>query len=616
MKIQLRSLIALMMSCSFAGVIAQNVMENAPAADVTPVSSEVFQRDWAQIDKRPLPKWFNEAKFGIFVVWGPYSIPAYSPVGPNGYAEWYYNRLKNGDKALTGFHKRLYGDASMVDMIDQLTGEMFDAEQWCDLFERSGAKYVVTTANYHDGFAMYPTKYAVTEGSDRWNSTVAGPMRDVIGELNIAGERHNLKMGIYFSLYEWYHPLWLSDKERFVTEHFHPKLKEVVERYKPWSIFFDGDWGQSGEKWRANELAKWLYNESAVKDKVVVNDRWGSSRGINGDVFESEYGYGKWTSPEHPWQEDRGIGQSYGYNRQESAEDYNSTAELLEQLSLVTAGGGNFLLCVGPTADGRIPVIMQQRLLEIGDWLKINGEAIYGAKANPFWPRTFDWGTITQKENKLYLHIFNPDDREITIDGIEAQIEAACVIDKRGEKQPLKFRNKRGELSFTIPTDVALGTTINIVELTTQGEITCDKRAHTTRNGELELTCRAFKYTNPKITPQYGGFRDRMKLIGWSDRNDSATVEIVIDKGGEYELEVAYVEPGKWAGCEVEFEINGQKLHHKTTRSVENDEYIYVPRKLGKVKFDKGGAYTIEIRAKEGGKWSNFGLQSLKLVKN
>lgn len=107
-----------------------------------------------------------------------------------------------------------------------------------------------------------------------------------------------------------------------------------------------------------------------------------------------------------------------------------------------------------------------------------------------------------------------------------------------------------------------------------------------------------------------------MKLIGWSDRNDSASVEIVIDKGGEYELEVAYVEPGKWAGCVVEFEINGQKLHHTTTRSEENEEYIYVPRKLGKVKFDKGGAYTIEIRAKEGGKWSNFALQSLKLIQS
>ncbi len=602
-------------------VSAQDATQNAPTVgQLQGVTNAQFNKDWAEIDKRPLPSWFNEAKFGIFVVWGPYSVPAYSPVGPNGYAEWYWARLRSNDAAIkttnnpiAKFHRENYGDRTMEDLVDDLTAEFFDAKQWCDLFKRSGAKYVVTTCNYHDGFAMYPTEYSATESTDQWNSMVRGPKRDIIGELNEAGDKLGLKMGIYYSLYEWYHPLWLTDKDKFVTDWFHPKFKEVVERYKPYSIFFDGDWGMTGEKWRANELAKWLYTESSVKDVIVTNDRWGSSRGINGDVFESEYGYGKWTSPEHPWQEDRGIGQSYGYNRMEGLDDYNSTDELLEQLSLVTAGGGNFLLCVGPTADGRIPVIMQQRLVDIGEWLKGNGDAIYGANASPFWPRTFDWGTITSKQDKLYLHLFNPDDREVMLDGIDGDITAATIFDVKGERVPLKYGHKKGTLSISIPDNVRLASTVNIIELQTKGEVVCDKRQRVSRDGELFLTGRAFTYSSPKIKAVYGGFRDRMRMVGWTDAKDSATTEVVITKAGEYDLSLTYFAQKHEVGADLEISIAGQTLHHATVLSLENKQYSYDPHKVGTVKIDKPGTYTIKIGAKSGGKWKNFGLQTLQM---
>lgn len=577
-------------------------------------NDEQYEKDWAEINNRALPDWFNQAKFGIFVVWGPYSVPSYAPVGANGYAEWYWARLKSGNKDFVEFHKRVYGDTKMEDLIHDFTADFFDADDWCRLFEQSGARYVVTTANYHDGFAMYPTKYAETQASKEWNSTLVGPKRDVIGELNDAGNKLGLKMGIYYSLYEWYHPLWLSNRDSFVTEHFHPKFKEVVSRYKPWSIFLDGDWEMSGKKWRNTELANWLYLESPVKDVVVVNDRWGSSRGTNGDVFESEYGYGKWSSPEHPWQEDRGIGQSYGYNREEDINDYNSSEELLQQLCLVTAGGGNFLLCVGPTADGRIPVIMQERLLQIGDWLKINGSAIYGAGANPFWPRTFDWGAVTSKQDSLFIHVFSSSTNEIEIDGFNGNIKEAYLTGKKGRSE-VKFEMDSGSLKLRWPENENLNS-ISVLTLVSQGECSYDKRQRQSGNGELFLSARAFSYSNPEISPLYTGYRNRMKVVNWNETDDFAKAEIIISEAGNYKLSLVYIADNEnQTGSEVEIVLAGSTLEHTTVLSKENKEFSFEAKLLGEVNFDRPGEYQIIIKPKKGGAWKGLGLQSFKLEK-
>lgn len=599
----------------FCITIPSKSQQNAPSVEQSKAMLDAqYQKDWAEIDKRPLPAWFNKAKFGIFVVWGPYSVPSYAPVGPNGYAEWYWARLLKGDPDIVKFHERVYGDTKVEDLIHDFTADFFNADDWCNLFAESGAKYVVTTANYHDGFAMYPTGYAETESTKNWNSVELGPKRDVIGELNKAGNKMGLKMGIYFSLYEWYHPLWLSDKDKFVTDHFHPKLKEVVNRYEPWSIFFDGDWGMSGKRWRNNELAKWLYYDSPVKDKVVVNDRWGSSRGINGDVFESEYGYGKWTSPHHPWQEDRGIGQSYGYNRSEDIHDYNSADELIEQLCLVTAGGGNFLLCVGPTADGRIPVIMQERLLQMGNWLKTNGNAIYDAKANPFWPRTFDWGTITTNEDTLFMHVFNPETAEIILDGFAGKVTSAKLQGINGNSK-VKFKQKKDAISLSWDFKNNQND-VSVIKLVTEGTCSYDTIQRQYKNGDLFLTARAFNYSNPNIKPMYGGFRDRMKVIGWKNAKDSAYTDIIITQPGTYKVSVSYMATNKkQTGSEIIIELANKSLNHTTVLCKENKDYIFEPKTLGEVQFNKPGKYSVRITGKPNGTWNEFGLQSFELQK-
>ncbi|MDP6522624.1 MAG: alpha-L-fucosidase [Kiritimatiellia bacterium] len=335
-----------------------------------------YEPNWESIDTRPLPEWFNEAKFGIFIVWGPYSVPSWVP---KGYAEWYWKRSKNTKDGTHKFHLENYGEGFEYEQFaPMMKAELFDADFWADIVAKSGAKYVSFTVNYHDGFAMWPTKYAKTINTDDWNSVVTGPKRDVTAELKTALEKKNVTFGIYYSLMEWFHPLWVADKkEQFAVEWMHPKFKEVVTKYQPSFIFLDGEWHADYKTWHSEELAAWLYNESLVKDYVVVNDRWGKTRGKHGDIFESEYGGAKGWG-DHPWQEDQGMGRSYGYNRNENATDYRSVKSLIGLLTSCAMNGGNLLLDIGPTGDGRIPVIMQDRLLEMGKWLKVNGEAIYG----------------------------------------------------------------------------------------------------------------------------------------------------------------------------------------------------------------------------------------------
>ena len=279
---------------------------------------------------------------------------------------------------------------------------------------------MVMAANYHDGFCLWPSPY-----SPGWNAKETGPKRDVLGEVTAAVRKRGMKMGIYYSLYEWYHPLWLSDRTRYVNEHFLPQIKDVVTKYSPAFIFADGDWDMpDSKKWRSEEFLAWLYNDSPCKNDVVVNDRWGGVRGKHGDIYESEYGGGNFP-PTHPWQEDRGMGSSYGYNRNEDIHDYNTRGQLLQMLAKCAGNGGNLLLNVGPTADGRIPVIMQERLLQIGQWLKVNGEAIYGTRHSPFWPRSFAWGTCTQKPGKIFLHLYGNPRGEILLPGLCNEVKRA-----------------------------------------------------------------------------------------------------------------------------------------------------------------------------------------------
>ena len=358
----------------------------APAAE----KAARFEANWASLDARPTPEWFLDAKFGVFIHWGVYSVPAWGTHGE--YAEWYWRRIISDKPKETGwrdFHAKNYGtNFNYMDFAPRFTAELYDAKQWADLFARAGVKYVVPTSKHHEGFALWPSAEASRTWGRPWNALEIGPRRDVLGELATATRAAGLKFGFYYSLYEWFNPLWLSDRARYVTEHMTPQFKDVVSRYAPSIIFADGEWDLPSKDWKSEALLAWLFNESPSKNEVVINDRWGKdSRHKHGGYYTTEYAAGM-QDGSHAWEESRGMAYSYGLNRAERYDDYKTTREFVLVLVDLVSRGGNLLLDIGPAADGTIPPLMEQRLLEIGDWLKVNGEAIYGTR---FAGRSAQW---------------------------------------------------------------------------------------------------------------------------------------------------------------------------------------------------------------------------------
>jgi alpha-L-fucosidase len=367
----------------------------------TATQAQHFEATWTSLDSRRIPPWFEDARFGIFIHWGVYSVPAWRKLEPGlyaSYAEWYYAKVMyNPDNGGLDFHRKNYGsDFEYRDFAPLFKAELFDPALWAEMFKRSGARYVVLTSKHHDGYCLWPTGSPYKKG---WNAMDVGPKRDLVGDLAAAVRAEGLRMGLYYSIIEWesswthrtesgyYLPDYIISKykipeDEYVDRHLLPQLKELVMEYKPSLIFSDGgEWDGSEEYWKTKEFLSWLYSESPVKDEVVVNDRFAKDMpGRYGDYFSSEYADMKDVDKDHPWEESRGIGGSYGFNRAENIDDYSSSKHLVHELIDIVSRGGNLLLNVGPTADGRIPVIMQQRLIDIGDWLQINGEAIYGTR--------------------------------------------------------------------------------------------------------------------------------------------------------------------------------------------------------------------------------------------
>ena len=370
--------------------------------------TNAFKASWESLDKRPTPQWWVDAKFGIFIHWGLYSVPAWSPRGT--YAEWYWHakdgvdqnseKRKMRQEKVRAFHSRVYGERfEYKDFRQMFTCELFDPGHWAHVFKESGAKYIVLTSKHHDGYCLWPNKEASKSFGLAWNSVESGPKRDLVDELTNSVRNAGLKMGLYYSLWDWFNPYWSEELQmakdygkglnKYIKKVMYPQFKELVVKYHPSVIFSDGDWWMDDEKWQTKPLLAWLFNNAPNKDEVVINDRWGKVRGQHGGYFTTEYGSG-FDDETKPWEENRGIGMSFGYNREETFSDYNSAQKLLYMLVDIVSRGGNLLLDIGPTADGRIPVIMEERLLQIGEWLKVNGEAIYGTS---MWRRDCQWST-------------------------------------------------------------------------------------------------------------------------------------------------------------------------------------------------------------------------------
>jgi alpha-L-fucosidase len=480
-----------------------------PAADTAPAAIR-YEPKWSSLDKRPAPQWFLDAKFGIFIHWGLYSVPSYAYRGQ--YAEWYANRLaptRNGNKSYTQqFQAAKYGpDFKYTDFAPLFKAEFFNPEEWAALFEKSGAKYVVPTSKHHEGFALWPSAEASKSWGRPWNAMETGPKRDLLGDLGKAVRAKGLKYGFYYSLYEWQNPLWDKNKKRYIEEVYHPQFKDLVNRYAPDLLFGDGEWDLHSKDWKSEELIAWLYNESPSKDSVIINDRWGKDTRLHhGGYYTTEYGAGL-KDASHPWEENRGIGRSFGLNRFERIGDYKTSRELILVLIDLVSRGGNLLLNIGPAADGTIPPIMEERLLDIGAWLHINGEAIYGTRPAG---RPCQWteGKRPKQEYKNYKAKYN-------------LLESVGQVPVKGNAVRQLFYTQKKDALYAISVGWPEGTTLTLqgVNAPADAEVTFlgypGKLTHTRTANTLTIalpvihpdkfpgsTAHTFKITGATVAPE------------------------------------------------------------------------------------------------------------------
>ncbi len=347
-----------------------------PLISQAQAQDKVWTADWDELRTRSYPQWFTDAKLGIFIHWGLYSVPAYGSA--EDYGEWFLRGLQLKDTLRVNFMKKNYGeDFTYRDFAPLFKAELFDPDEWADIFRRSGAGYIILVSKHHDGYCLWPSKYA-----PGWNSVDVGPKRNLVGELTKSVREAGLKMGIYYSLTEWNNPLhrWYTDPndqiKNYVDQHMIPQFKEVIGTYKPELIFTDGEWFNKASDFHAAELISWYYN--LVGPDAIVNNRWGGGSDIG--FLTPEYSSGIKNS-DRPWSEVRGLGRSFALNRNEKLDAYMTPRDLIHFFIKAVSNGGGITINVGPQADGQIPLLQQERILKLGDWININKEAIYASKA-------------------------------------------------------------------------------------------------------------------------------------------------------------------------------------------------------------------------------------------
>jgi len=414
-----------------------------------------YQPTWESLDKHQGPKWFDEAKVGIFVHWGVYSVPSFGVNGVLG--EWFWWAWK-GEKRkewIDFMAKNYPPNFQYQDFAPQFKAELFNVDDWVDIFNASGAKYFVITSKHHDGFTNWKSNV-----SWNWNSVDNGPHKDLMAELSTAiRSKTDIRFCLYHSLFEWFNPIYLKDKSNGFATHDYPKsvllpeLYDMVNRYKPHYIWSDGDWEANSDYWKSKEFLAWLYNDSPVKDDILVNDRWGKDATCkHGDVKtcgRDRFDPGQLLK--FKWENDMTIDHySWGFRRNAALKDYLTVKYLVHLLSETISCGGNMVMNIGPTADGRILPIYEERLREFGAWMKVNGEGVYSTKP---WRKQNDTVTkgvwYVQKETVVYAHVLNWPTNDIVALS-DPVTSASTKVTMLGLAQPLSWvAEKKGlQVSF------------------------------------------------------------------------------------------------------------------------------------------------------------------------
>ena len=384
------------------------------------VAQTPYKAEWKSLDKHTMPIWYNDAKIGLSICWGVYSVPTWAPrVTGISYAEWYGQKMFEKDNPTAIYHKENYGENFIYeDFIPMFKAEQYNPNEWALFAKNMGAKYIFITSKHHDGFCLWDTKY-----TDR-NSMKMGPKKDLLKEFFEAGCKNGLKVGLYYSLLEWNNPMLANDSmsygatdkanypytglkkmDNYVNDFMVPQIKELIDMFHPDFFYFDGEWDKPETFWKMREVVAYFYNEAQKRDQeVFVNDRFGAgTRGKHGDLYNIEYDNEKHLEAilTHKWSYWQGIAKTFGYNRDTDPQDCLSPKQFIDKVVIGVSKNGNFDINVGPTAQGLIPEYEQYPLLKLGEWLKVNSEAIYGTR---YWDKIQQEGDacFTTKDNFVY----------------------------------------------------------------------------------------------------------------------------------------------------------------------------------------------------------------------
>jgi len=467
-----------------------------------------YQPDRESLKRHQAPEWFHDAKLGIFVHWGLYSVPAFAPTeqgditetlkrgsrhhfAHNPYAEWYLNTLRLEGSPARVHHEATYGDGfAYDDFVQPYNAALrnWDPDAMAETFAATGAQYVVLTTKHHDGFLLWPSRTP--------NPVKRGYQanRDIVGELAEAVRATSMRMGLYYSgLLDWSFSeqpidsfVGLLDNgpsgpeyAAYADAHFY----ELIERYTPSVLWNDIGYPVEGQPER---IMAHFYNaipDGAVNDRWTTTPMWArrllglrpirrladrlihrmmTSEGATGSVpTNAHYDF---RTPEYAsfseiraekWECCRGLGRSFGYNQMESDEHHISVTELVHSFVDIVSKNGNLLLNVGPTADGTIPGPQRKRLEGLGAWLEVNGEAIFGSRP---WARaegTSDQGVpirFTRRADYLYAIVLGAPSGPITVHGVRSATGAE--VHQLGHAEPLRWEQRGEDLHVLLPDTV------------------------------------------------------------------------------------------------------------------------------------------------------------------
>lgn len=560
-----------------------------------------------------LAAWQHD-RFGLFVHWGLYAIPAGEWKGQRGtYSGWNCWIMRNARIPVKEY----------ADLATQFNPVRFDANALVQLAKQAGMKYLVATTKHHDGFAMYHSKVSA------YNIVDATPYkRDVIREIADACRKNGVSLGLYYSQgQDWYHPggatngnwdsLQRGNMDTYIDSIAVPQVRELLSNYGPIGMF----WWDTPVDMNDDRSAR-LGKQLALQPSMITNNRLAVVPGMDyatpvpgftfsGDFFTPEQRVPLRGIEGYPWEVCMTINDSWGYN----ATDHNwKPAEtLIRNLIDIVSKGGNYLLNVAPDASGTIPQPCIDRLQTIGKWMSVNGEAIYGTKAGPF-RRQLQWGRFTQKPGKLYAHVFFwPENGQLTIP-LKGKITGARLLARPGAA--LRYTQTSKGLRLQLPKD-APGPIASVIVMDTDGplyELPPEPVAQHA-DGKVLLTVMDMEPVN-MIDLAVEGYAMPI-LRFWKSTEGHLEWTADIKRPGRYEAAIVYSVRSDCAGSDIELSCGNQSVNFKVpaTAGSEQGWNDYQLLKLGTIDIPRQGTATIKMRIiKAAGKGGRYGVMNLRSV--